>query len=575
MKPGFIDFCRSVTLSLALTLTLGGSAQMFGQKADDASGTSEVVLAPVVIDGETLFSVRGVTAHPAKLRAGQIEDRIRAIAADSAIQAGTLMLEADQGATWIVAGSQRIMAVLDEDAAVEDLARATLASIYRARIVNSIEAYRRDRRPGRLLLDALYALGITIALIVATILGRRIVVRLRAHLERRYRSQIEDIGTRAHNLIKGERVWGALTGLLNLVWGVVLAVMVYLYLSHVFSLFPSTRGFAKSLFAIAIDPLQIMGRGLIGMIPQLVFLVILAVVTRYGLKLSRIVFDEIAAGRLTFEGFDPEWAHPTYRLVRLTVISFAVVVAYPHIPGSGSEAFKGVSLFVGLVFSLGSSSFIGNMIAGFSMTYRRAFRTGDLVKTGDQMGRVEQVRLMVTHLRTVKNEEVILPNSLILNAEVVNYSSLARQRGLILHTTVGIGYETPWRQVEAMLLEAAAHTSGLCVEPAPFVLAKELGDFSVTYELNVFCDTPEFMQKLYGELHKNILDVFNAYGVQIMTPAYEGDPDQPKIVPREQWYTVPAHAPEVTATDASNTATKVTLGSPRSDESLRNSNASY
>jgi small-conductance mechanosensitive channel len=187
---------------------------------------------------------------------------------------------------------------------------------------------------------------------------------------------------------------------------------------------------------------------------------------------------------------------------------------------------------------------MGNFIAGYSMTYRRAFKVGDRVKIGEHIGDVEQMGLMVTHLRTPKNEIVVVPNSMILANEVINYSSKARESGLILHTPVGIGYETPWRQVEAMLLEAAVRTPGLRREPAPFVLQTGLGDFCVTYEINVCCDTPKAMAALYTELHRNILDVFNEYGVQIMTPAYEGDPEQAKIVPPEQWYAAPARPPE-------------------------------
>jgi small-conductance mechanosensitive channel len=174
------------------------------------------------------------------------------------------------------------------------------------------------------------------------------------------------------------------------------------------------------------------------------------------------------------------------------------------------------------------------------MTYRRAFKVGDRVKIGDVVGNVTQMRLQVTHLRTMKNEEVIVPNSTILNNEVVNYSTLARTDGLILHTMVSIGYETPWRQVEAMLLEAARRTAGLMIEPAPFVRQKSLGDFAVTYEINAYCDNAQAMNALYSGLHRNILDVFNEYGVQIMTPAYEGDPPQAKVVPKDRWFTQPA-----------------------------------
>jgi small-conductance mechanosensitive channel len=179
------------------------------------------------------------------------------------------------------------------------------------------------------------------------------------------------------------------------------------------------------------------------------------------------------------------------------------------------------------------------------LSYRRAFRVNDRVKIGDVTGDVTEVRVQVTHLKTVKNEEVIVPNSTILNNEVINYSSHARREGLILHTEVGIGYETPWRQVEGMLLLAAERTKGLLKSPPPFVRQTKLGDFAVTYELNAYCADALQMGILYTEMHRNILDVFNEYGVQIMTPAYEGDPEIPKVVPKEQWYTEPARLRQV------------------------------
>ena len=193
-----------------------------------------------------------------------------------------------------------------------------------------------------------------------------------------------------------------------------------------------------------------------------------------------------------------------------------------------------------MVFSLGSSSVIANTIAGYALIYRRAFQLGDRVNINEMIGDVVEMRLQVTHLRSLKNEEVIVPNSLILNSQVINYSSLARKQGLILHTTVGIGYEVPWRQVEALLLMAAERTSGLLQEPQPFILQKSLGDFAVNYELNVFCDDAHAMMKLYTDLHRNILDTFNEYGVQIMTPAYVSDPQELKVVAKPRWYAAPA-----------------------------------
>ncbi len=300
-------------------------------------------------------------------------------------------------------------------------------------------------------------------------------------------------------------------------------------------------------------PLRFLMDGAISVVPKLVFLGVLVVATRYILKIVRLFFDAVASSTVTFRSFHPEWAAPTYRLARILVIAFAVVVAYPYVPGSHTEAFKGVTLFIGVIFSLGSSSLIGNLVAGYSMTYRRAFRPGDYVKIGQHVGTVESIRLLVTHVQTPKREEVVIPNSQILAADVVNYSTLARKGGLILHTTVGIGYETPWRQVEAMLLEAASRTSGVLKEPRPFALQTALGDFAVTYELNVYTDTPALMPQHYAALRRNILDVFNEYEVQIMTPAYEGDPAHPKVVPPSHWYDAPAIAPPAPPPAASGT----------------------
>ena len=542
---------RASMLLTVLALALGGGIPVFGQESPNAVAASRdavaadedsngVLWADVVIDGKALFSVRGVRAYPAERRAEEIENRIKAVAGNSKIGANSLTLEDHPEGTWIVADGQRILAVLNEDASIEGISPRPLAEIYRGRISEAIEAYRRDRRPGFLLWRVLYVLVATLVLLVALRFGRWIVALLRSGFERRYRARIEGFEHKAHHLIKVKQIWQVLVGLLNFAYGLTIAVAVYVYLHRVFSLFPWTRSFANNMYQMAVDPLRTMGSGLVGIIPNLVFLGILVVITHYGLKLIRALFDSVGAGTMTWKGFDPEWALPTYRLVRLLVIAFAVVVAYPYIPGSESGAFKGVSLLIGVIFSLGSSSLIGNLVAGYSMTYRRAFRVGELVKIGEHIGNVEQIRLLVTHLRTRKNEEVIIPNSSILGSEVINYSSIADARGLILQTIVGIRYDVPWRQVEAMLLEAAARTEGLRRDPSPFVLQMELRDFCVAYEINVSCDKPHSMLAFKTALHRNILDVFNEYGIQVMVPAYEGDPDQPKIVPKERWYTSPA-----------------------------------
>jgi small-conductance mechanosensitive channel len=537
--------------SLVVLVALWATSPVFGQSVQgltpadgvSAEADSDTQQATVVIDGEPLFIVRGVSAFPAPRRAREIADRIQTIAANKAIATSSITLEDQPGATWILAGGSRLMAVTDEDASLESVNRRLMAQVYSAKIAEAINAYRKDRDPAVLLQHGLFAFGATLVLIGAVSLVRRIARRLQEGVERKYRGRIHDLTILNFPIVKAEHVWQLFSGLLRFAAAIAILVMAAVSLRYTLRLFPWTRGTATRLFAIAIDPLRQMVLSLAWIVPDVVFLVILFVVTRYVLKLVRLFFDSVATGRVKLQQFDAEWALPTYRLVRVLIIAFALVVAYPYIPGSETDAFKGISVFIGVVFSLGSSSLIGNLIAGYSMTYRRAFKLGDRVKIGEHVGEVVEMRLLATHLRTPKNEEVIIPNSTTVTSEVVNFSTMARTRGIILHTTVGVGYETPWRQVEAMLLEAAARTPGLLPDHPSFVFQLALATFNVVYELNVYCNTPERMRLLYSELHRNILDVFNEYGVQIMTPAYEQDPLESKVVPKERWYAPPARPP--------------------------------
>lgn len=499
--------------------------------------------APVVVDGATLFRVQGSSVRPAAERADLIAGRITALAADPRFTRDSLRLESEQGVVKIMAGSRLIMAVYDADARVEGGDPKLLAVAIQQRVGDAIDAWRLDRTPEVLQRHLLMAVGATLALVVALWIGRRLFRLLDRLNEQTMRERVRDLEVRGFQIVGARQIWAVINGLLSLLKALVIVAALYIYLSSVLSLFPWTRGLALNLVEFLMEPLRTLGTGLIKSVPNLIFLAVLFFVLRYVLRMLRHFFDSIANGSVVWQDFEPDWADPTYRLVRFAVIAFGVIVAYPYIPGSGSEAFKGVSLFMGVVFSLGSSSVIGNIIAGYTMTYRRAFKVGDRVRIGEHVGNVEQIRILATQLRTLKNEMVTLPNSVVLNGEVVNFTTLASTRGVMVHTTVGIGYETPWRQVEAMLLEAARRTPGLTQDPPPFVLQKALGDFCVTYEINALCNDVQKMHLRYNDLHRNILDIFNEYGVQIMTPAYEGDPEQPKLVPREQWYAAPAQPP--------------------------------
>jgi small-conductance mechanosensitive channel len=500
----------------------------------------EVPRAPVVLDGNTLFMVRGVSAFPAETRARGIASRIAALAANPAFDPGTLKISDSPDATLIAAGNQRLLMVVDADAVLEGVDRGILAQAYLQRIRDAIVQYRRDRTPKALIRSALYITAASMGFAMLLWLGRRARLRIDAMLERRLRARIEGLESQSFQIVRAKHLWTVLQGASRLIWLSVFVLAGLFYLNFALSVLPWTRSIGDHLFDLLIEPLRVMGMGIVKEIPDMAFLVVLFFVTRFLIKALQVFFTGVAEGAIKLQNFDAEWAWPTHRLLRLLVIAFAIVVAFPYIPGSGSDAFKGVSLFLGVVFSLGSSSVISNIIAGYTMTYRRAFKRGDRIQIGEHVGDVTEVRQLVTHLRTPKNEEIVVPNSLILNSSVVNYSTLARTGQLVLHTTVGIGYETPWRQVEAMLLQAASRTKGVRMEPPPFVLQKTLGDFCVTYEINVVSVDAQAMNRLYTALHQNILDVFNEYGVQIMTPNYEMDPSQAKVVPRDQWFLPPA-----------------------------------
>jgi small-conductance mechanosensitive channel len=507
------------------------------QSADSEAGA---LSAPVVIDGRTLFRVRGTSSFSAERRAAGIAARIKAVAADRTVSPDAVRAVETELGTAIFGGRERVMVVFDADAQLESLGRKTLAELLVRTMREAVADYRLARTRDALLRSAAYAAVATVllaALVTLVVWVSRWAERV---LEATYRQRVQSVGIQSFQLVRAEQIWVALHRGVVVARALVILCLAFVYLQYVLGVFPWTRGFSSQLLGLVLNPLATMGWGIVTVVPDLFFLTILFFITRYLLKIISMFFAAVGRGEVALSGFEQEWADPTYKLLRVAVIALALVVAYPYIPGSSSDAFKGISIFIGIVFSLGSSSTIANIIAGYTMTYRRAFRMGDRVKISGVTGDVIEMRLQVTHLRTIKNEEVIIPNSTILNNEVVNYSSLARTRGLILHTTVGIGYETPWRQVEAMLFLAADRTAEIKREPAPFVRQLALGDFAVTYEINVYCDNVQAMGRIHTALHENILDVFNEHGVQIMTPAYEGDPEEPKVVPKEQWFTAPA-----------------------------------
>ena len=516
--------------ALSLILALGSAPDLEGDEA----------IAPVIVDGVRLFAVRGFSTLPAGARALRIRDRIAAAAAEPAITPADVRIIEGPVGSEIHAGPHRVMIVSDADAEVERVPRPVAANVARDAIVSAIARWRADREPAAIQKGILQALAIAASLLALLLLVLVLGRRFDALMEQRVHRRIHHVQIESYKLIDAEMIWRALRA------GLRTAVVLFVLGAGIFAVglalrqFPWTRGAAENLLAVALTPVLVIARGFARAFPNLVFLAVLTVIVRWLLKAARLFFEAVKNETVKLGGFDPLWAIPTYGLVRIALIGFALIVAYPYIPGSGSEAFKAISIFAGIVFSLGSSSIIASIIAGYAMSYRRTFRIGDRVQIGTVIGDIEQVGVLVTRVRTMWNEEAVIPNLTILQAEVTNFSAYAREGGYLMHVRAGIGYDVPWRQVEAMLLLAADRTPRVKREPRPFVLQRDLANYSVNYDLCVYSDEPRAMFELYTELHRNVLDVFNEFGVQIMTPSYMGDPHDAKVVPREKWYEAPS-----------------------------------
>jgi small-conductance mechanosensitive channel len=283
---------------------------------------------------------------------------------------------------------------------------------------------------------------------------------------------------------------------------------------------PATESFAETWLDAIRDPIRSMFLGFVEYLPSLLFLIVWIAIVSGLLKLNRLFWKWVDAGAIVFPGFHTEWAYPTSKILAFLLVAFGLVVAFPYLPGGNSDAFKGVSIFIGVLISLGSGSAMANVFAGIVLTYTRAFHVGDRIRVGDYTGDVIERTLLVTRLRTIKNEDVVIPNATVVSTSVVNYSEIKDSGQLILHTTVTIGYDAPWRKVHELLIEAAKRTEGILPSPIPFVMQTALNDYNVSYQINAHTDQPARMAEIYSDLHRHIQDTFNEGGIEIMSPGY-------------------------------------------------------
>lgn len=477
--------------------------------------------AAVIVDGKEVLRVyQPAPPFTAKERADEIHRRIVALAEKGYTGEITTRRRPGENMTAVLAGDVAVMTLLDDDAKAAGIAQQDYAGQCAAAVQKAISEYRASHTWVNFSIAALKtAIAWSLFCALVWVLRRgsrwsndRIQQRLRRESEARHASGL--------HLLIWQRSELVLVLALRVLVGVFLIFQFSFVISYTFGLFPQTAGISTTLLDYLESTALAMGNAVVNYLPSGGVVVIGLVLARYLLKLLKFLATAIERGELAVKGLHPEMAKPTYQLARIFVLLFTLVAVFPYLPGGNSEAFKGVSIFLGLLLSLGSSSAVTNILAGLVLTYMRPFRVGEYVKIADSTGDVLEKNLLVTRLRTVKNVEVVIPNGAVLGNQILNYSAMARKRGLILNTTVTIGYDAPWRTVHELLNCAARQTDGILADPPPFVLQTALNDFNVSYQLNAYTDRPNDMVDIYSRLHENIQDSFNRAGVEIMSPSY-------------------------------------------------------
>ena len=477
---------------------------------------------PVEIDGRPILMIYAqIGGFTPQERAAAIQQRIIALAKRRYIPPEAI--RAEERGTWteIMARDERIMGVTEADAMAAERRRSDIASEYVEIIRMVVKQYRLDHTWQRFFWAVLCSVLATAVVVGAIIILFRVRRRVGARVDHWLGG-----GSEIASPAPSARVWlkrylgQPLVTVGHAGFWVVVLALIQTYGTVVLSFFPATKYTSDQITNWLFYELAVFAKMVIGYIPNLILILIICLVTSYLLKVNHYLFNEVRDGNLTVHGFYPDWAEPTAKLVRGLIIVAAAIVAFPYLPGSESPAFKGISVFLGVLLSLGSTSAVAHGVAGTILTYMRAFQVGDFVRIGNDVGEVVEKTLLVTRICTQKREVVTIPNGTVLGGVVVNYSAEAKQKGVIFHTTVTIGYSAPWRKVHELLLAAALVTDDVLHDPPPFVLQTALNDFYVAYELNAYTAKPSEMLHTYSVLHQNIQDRFNEAGVEINSPHY-------------------------------------------------------
>ncbi|MEM1003973.1 MAG: mechanosensitive ion channel domain-containing protein [Pseudomonadota bacterium] len=535
LKPFQLLMLLLSLLAVVVMLAAPMQAQETGaEPVESDTETSDSFKAPVIVDGDMLFFLRGSSALPASERAETVQNAIVEVAEASEEPDVDITFEDTDLGIRIRADGTIVSIVTVADADLDQMELDVLSFLHGRAIEDAIVAYRANRtdqaRVSGAIEAAAWTLGFTVFIVAILWLHRRIR-RKTLQMVKRY---LKDVETATAKSVQAEAIAALIRYGLNFFLLAVFFLGFYYYLSFVLLAFAETRGFAQLLLTYLTQPVLQIVRGIVSYIPNMIMLALISWVTMYVIKGMRVFFDAVDAGTFEMGDFEKHWVNPTFNIARVVVILIALVFAVPYIPGSDSAAFQGLTILVGAMLSLGANSVVSNMLAGLFVIYRRSTSIGDRIQIGDHIGDVVQIKLMETHLKSIKNELISIPNAQLMNSDVVNFSKKTDGSGLLLHTTVGIGYEEPPEKVEAMLIEAAHRTKGIKAKPEPFVLWTALADYAINYQINGFTTRGSIIPKIKSDLHRNIVAVFNENNVQIMTPSYMADPPEPKI-PVEHW----------------------------------------
>jgi len=524
-------FCLRAAIIAAVALLLQPAGALAQQAATTPTASAQPAApdpeadrdaaAPVLLGGEpVIWITTGAGPYTTQYRANRISQRLESIVRERSIQNPAVSVSESEGSSELRVGSHLVMVVTPQDARSLGAARATIAAQYANELEAAIRTERIRYAPGTLARSGIYGVVATTLLAAAVWLIFLITRWIRRQIDERWVRTHASLRVQQAEILSADRIGLTVNLIVRAVRFFLVLLLLDLHLTYVLGLFPWTRAVSHTLVGYVIAPVRVAVAAFAGYLPKLLFVLVIGAIIHLAIRLVGLVFEQIKQSRIVFENFPAEWADPTNKIVRILLIAFGLVIAFPYLPASDSPAFAGVSVFMGVLFSLASSSALSNMIAGIVLTYTGAFRLGDRVKVGDSFGDIIETTLLATRVRTIKNEDITIPNSLVLGTSILNYSRVSKTLGLILHTSVTIGYDVPWRQVHDLLVNAALATPGILPEPRPFVWQTALNDFYVTYELNAYTHAPRDMIDIYAALHAKIQDEFYAAGVEIMSPHF-------------------------------------------------------